>query len=72
MLRRLAQRGVAILLITHHIADILPEIERIVMMREGRIVGDGAKSELLTAARLSELFGREIHMSERNGYFNAW
>ena len=72
MLRTLAQRGVAILLITHHIADILPEIDRIVMMREGRIVADGTKSELLTEERLGELFGGEIHLSERGGYFNAW
>ena len=43
MLRGLAQRGVAIVMITHHIADILPEMKRVVMMREGRIVADGAK-----------------------------
>jgi len=72
MLRGLAQRGVAIVLITHHIADILPEIDRIVMMREGRIVADGSKEELLTEARLGELFGGEIHLMERGGYFNAW
>jgi iron complex transport system ATP-binding protein len=72
MLRGLAQKGVAILLITHHIADILPEIDRIVMMRDGRIVADGAKKELLTAERLSGLFGGEIHMTERDGYWNAW
>jgi iron complex transport system ATP-binding protein len=72
MLRALARRGVAIVLITHHIADILPEMERIVMMREGRIVSDGAKSELLTASRLSELFGREIEVSERGGWWSAW
>ena len=72
MLRKLAQQGVAILLITHHIADILPEIDRIVMMRDGRIVADGAKSELLTPGRLSELFGGDIHMTERDGYWNAW
>jgi len=72
MLRTLAQRGVAILLITHHIADILPEIDRIVMMREGRIVADGKKEELLTSEKLSGLFGGEILLSERDGYFNAW
>jgi iron complex transport system ATP-binding protein len=72
MLRGLAERGTAILLITHHIADILPEMKRIVMMREGRIVADGTKVELLTEARLSGLFGREIVMSERDGYWNAW
>jgi iron complex transport system ATP-binding protein len=72
MLRGLAQRGTAILLITHHIADILPEMERIVMMREGRIVADGAKRELLTEPALSGLFGRQIAMTERGGYWNAW
>jgi iron complex transport system ATP-binding protein len=72
LLRGLAQRGVAILLITHHIADILPEMERVVMMREGRIIADGKKSELLSERRLSELFGREISLGERSGYWNAW
>jgi iron complex transport system ATP-binding protein len=72
MLRRLAQQGTAIVLITHHIADILPEMDRIVMMRDGRIVADGSKPELLTEQRLSDLFGREIAMTERDGYWNAW
>jgi iron complex transport system ATP-binding protein len=72
MLRELAQRGVAIVLITHHIGDILPEMERVVMMREGKIVADGKKSELLMASRLSELFGREIEVSEREGWWSAW
>jgi iron complex transport system ATP-binding protein len=72
MLRGLARRETAILLITHHIADILPEIDRIVMMRDGRIVADGNKTDLLTEQRLSGLFGREIAMTERGGYWNAW
>jgi iron complex transport system ATP-binding protein len=71
-LRRLAQRGTAIVLITHHIADILPEINRIVMMRDGRIVEDGSKEKLLTAQRLGSLFGREIAVTEHGGYWNAW
>jgi len=72
MLRELAQREVAIVLITHHIGDILLEMERVVMMRGGKIVADGKKSELLTASRLSELFGREIQVSERDGWWSAW
>jgi iron complex transport system ATP-binding protein len=72
MLRGLAQRGVAIVMITHHIADILPEMQRVVMMRDGRIVADGAKRELLTARKLSDLFGREITLTERDGFWNAW
>src|SRR5277367_3717107 len=60
LLRRLAQHGTGILLITHHIADIPPEIDRILMMREGRIVADGSKSELLTAESLGDLFKTEV------------
>jgi iron complex transport system ATP-binding protein len=72
MLRRLAQQGTGILLITHNIADILPEIRRVILMREGRIVADGAKEKLLTAPVLSELFGAELQITERDGFFNAW
>jgi iron complex transport system ATP-binding protein len=72
MLRRLAQQGTGILMITHHIADILPEIGRVIQMRGGRIVADGAKAELLKAEVLSELFGAEVRVTERDGYYNAW
>jgi iron complex transport system ATP-binding protein len=72
MLRRLAQQGTGILLITHHIADILPEIERVILMRAGRIVADGPKHKLLTAPVLSELFGTDVRVTERAGFFHAW
>jgi iron complex transport system ATP-binding protein len=72
MLRGLAQQGTGILLITHHIADILPEIGRVILMREGRIVADGAKRELLTGQRLSALFGVPIELTERDGFIHAW
>jgi iron complex transport system ATP-binding protein len=72
MLRRLAVQGTGILLITHHIADILPEIGRVILMREGWIVADGAKAELLRAEVLSELFGVRVGVEERDGFFHAW
>jgi len=72
LLRKLAQEGTGILLITHHIADILPEIDRILMMKDGRIVADGPKQDLLTANRLRELFKTEVQISERDGFFHAW
>jgi iron complex transport system ATP-binding protein len=72
LLRKLAQEGTGILLITHHIADILPEIHRILMMKEGRIVADGPKSDLLTAPRLSDLFRTEVHVTPMNGFYHAW
>ena len=71
MLRKLAQAGTAILLVTHHVGDILPEIDRVLMMREGRVVADGAKSELLNSERMSELFGRPVVIEEIEGFYHA-
>src|SRR5258705_4454417 len=72
LLPRLAQHGTGILLITHHIADILPEIDRILLMKEGRIVADGSKSLLLNSENLSRLFETEVRMTERKGFYHAW
>ena len=72
LLRKLAQQGTGILLITHHIADIIPEIDRILMMQNGRITTDGPKANLLTAATLSDLFQTHVDLAEREGYFHAW
>ena len=72
LLRKLAQQGTGLLLITHHIADILPEVDRILLMRDGRIVADGPKADLLTAPNLSNLFKAEVTMTERDGFYHAW
>lgn len=71
-LRRLAMRGTGILLITHHIADILPEMDRVVLMRHGRIVADGRKADVLTRERLSALFQVDVELTERYGFYHAW
>jgi iron complex transport system ATP-binding protein len=72
LLQKLAQQGTGILLITHHIADILPEIDRVLLMKEGRILADGPKSRYLTEENLSLLFETEVHMTEREGFYHAW
>jgi iron complex transport system ATP-binding protein len=67
---KLAQSGIALLLITHHLPDVVPEIERVIFMREGRIVGDGQKAELLTAEWLAQLFGCPVRVTEQDGYYH--
>jgi iron complex transport system ATP-binding protein len=70
IMSKLAQSGIALLLITHHLPDVVPEIERVIFMRDGRILADGAKSELLTAARLGELFGCPVQVTEQDGHYH--
>ncbi|MNW20720.1 putative ABC transporter ATP-binding protein YlmA [compost metagenome] len=60
-----------LILVTHHIEEILPEIDRIVMMRDGRLARDGAKADLLTDAALSDLFGLPTRVERRDGWFSA-
>ncbi len=72
LLISLAAHGTTILHITHHIADIIPAMQRVVLMRAGRIVADGSRSDLLTAAALSQLFETEVHLHERDGSYHAY
>jgi iron complex transport system ATP-binding protein len=72
ILRKLAQSGTGILLVTHHLPDIIPEIDRVVFLRGGRVFADGDKVELLTAARLEELFDVPVELALRDGYYHMW
>ena len=71
-LRLVAQQGTGIVMVTHHLADILPEMTRVIMMRSGRIFADGSKEELITAEKIRELFGVEVTLTRRDGYWHSW
>ena len=71
-LRKLAQEGTGLVLVTHHLGDILPEIKRVILMRDGRIVADGEREELLTEARLSELFHAPIRIGHDEEWLHSW
>ena len=71
-MRALARRGTSVVLVTHDLADIIPEITRVVLLKDGRIAGDGPTDEMLTAPRLGELFGRPVEVSHRDGHYHAW
>src|SRR5690242_3601983 len=67
-----ATAGLGVLLVTHHVTEIIPEIERVVLLRGGRILADGPKDQILTAANLSSLFCVPVQLSRSDGYFQAW
>jgi iron complex transport system ATP-binding protein len=70
-LRQLAQRGVSLLLVTHHVEEILPEIEHVVLLREGRALREGSKASVLTSAALSEAFGMPMQVARQGDYYHA-
>jgi iron complex transport system ATP-binding protein len=71
-MRELAKSGLGILLVTHHVSEIFPEIERVVLLRQGRIQADGSKCSVLTAENLSGLFGVPLRLAENDGYFHLY
>jgi iron complex transport system ATP-binding protein len=72
VLRKLAATGVSLILVTHHLPDIIPEVERVILLQEGKIVADGEKSRMLTSGQLSKLFGVPLQVAHQDGYYNLW
>lgn len=69
--RRIAQAGTTVVLVTHHLPDIVPEIERVVVLERGRVAADGPKATVLTSGLLSGLFALPLRVTERDGYYRV-
>jgi iron complex transport system ATP-binding protein len=69
-MQELARAGLGIVLVTHHVSEIIPEIERVVLLEKGRVLADGRKEELLTSQQLGALFGVEVKLFREDGYFH--
>lgn len=71
-LRKLAGSGVGLLLVTHHLEELIPEIDRVVLLRKGSVYLDGSKEDVLNSRHLSALFGVEVDLSVKDGYYRPW
>jgi iron complex transport system ATP-binding protein len=69
--RDIARAGTTILLITHHVEEIVPEIGRVLFLKDGRLVADGARAEMLTSERLTSLFDSPVTVDVVDGYAYA-
>lgn len=53
--------------VTHHLEDLLPDTDELLLLGEGRIVAQGSPTDVLTSEHLSQAFGCEVHVHTRNG-----
>ena len=67
-----ARAGHAIVLVTHHVSDIVPEVTRIVILKDGRLLCDGPKAEILDGPHISDVFGIPATIEERDGWYRLW
>ena len=70
VLRRLARAGKSLILVTHHISDLIPEIERVILIKNGRIIADGLPRRVITSAALSRLFGKKLRVVRKGPHFD--
>ena len=71
LVRTQMQKGKSVVLVTHHLHEIPPEIERVVLLKEGAIFADGPKVQLLTGDRISALFDRSVTLVQASGWYQA-
>ncbi|MEM7282047.1 MAG: ATP-binding cassette domain-containing protein, partial [Pseudomonadota bacterium] len=70
-IRDLAAGHHNIVVVTHHIHEIPPEVSRVVLLRNGTVAADGDKESLLTSKVLSELYGVNLRVVQSSGFFLA-
>jgi iron complex transport system ATP-binding protein len=71
LVRAHMKKGKTVLLVTHHLHEIPPEIERVVLLKQGKILQDGNKRAILTEANLSALFDCSVSLAQANGWYQA-
>lgn len=72
IIRKIAAAGTSIIMVTHAPHDIIPEISRIILLRDGRVFRDDAKEKILTADVLSKFFAIPVDIREKDGYYHVW
>jgi iron complex transport system ATP-binding protein len=71
-MRRLARDGKSLVLVTHTLDDLIPEIDRVITVRDGRVLHDGRTREILRKGPLSEVFGVDVQVAQSEGVWHLW
>jgi iron complex transport system ATP-binding protein len=70
MFDSLINDGIGIIMITHDLEDIPANVNRVIMMKDGKIFDDGFKKNILTSSNVSSLFSSAIKVTEENGTYH--
>jgi len=71
ILSKIARRGISIILVTHNLSEIIPEIQRVILMKKGRLYKDGPKESILTRENMTKLFEASVEIKRKDGYYYA-
>ena len=71
-LRELARNEVTLILVSHHLEEVIPEMRQVILMRTGQILAHGTPAQMLTSMRLSELFGVPLDVTRDEIGWCTW
>ncbi len=69
--RTACRSGTTVLLVTHHVEELVPEIGRVLLLKDGHLIADGPRDAVLTGSQLSRAFGREVEVLHFPGHSQA-
>jgi iron complex transport system ATP-binding protein len=76
-LDRLARRsrvrsGPTLVLVTHHLEEIMPAFSHVLVMKAGRVAAAGPRRKVLTVPTLEAAFAARVRLASRRGRWQAW
>lgn len=66
------KEGKSIVLVTHQLNEIPPAIERVILLRAGKIMADGPKDQVLTEENLRLTYDTQVSVTKVDGFFLAY
>lgn len=71
LIQTVARQGTTVIIVTHHIEEIIPEIDNIILLKQGQALFSGNKKEILTSAHLTEVYGHPLNVYQKNGTYRV-
>lgn len=62
------REGKTVLLVTHHIEEIPPTVDRVILLKDCALFTQGTPDATITGPVLSQLYERDLEVEERGGY----
>ena len=71
-LNRLIEHSINILYVTHNLESILPKTNRVILIKEGKIIKEGNPNEIINSKIISDLFKISIKVVKQDGYWRSY
>ncbi|MEX2673807.1 MAG: ATP-binding cassette domain-containing protein [Phycisphaeraceae bacterium] len=59
--------SLTVIMVTHHVEEISPQTDQLLLLREGEIVAMGPPDQIITPEQLSAVFGCKVFVQKRSG-----